>query len=106
MMTCNCEITFAAVKGKPLHGAMPDEILETARYVQLCDLHMAIVSFRLGMIRECVNQQVEDEGLWFEAETAPEAYLQQELRRLHNVVEADHRLEQGVVGIPDPEKQH
>ena len=37
-------------------------------------------------IREIVNQQAEDGGLWFEATTAPEAYLQQELRRLHEIV--------------------
>lgn len=35
-----------------------------------------------------VNEQAEDEGLWFMAETAPEAYLQQELRRLHAAIEA------------------
>ncbi len=34
-----------------------------------------------------VNKQAEDEGLWFAAQTAPEAYLQQELRRLHSAVE-------------------
>ena len=32
--------------------------------------------------------QAEDAGLWFQARTAPEAYLQQELRRLHAAVEA------------------
>jgi hypothetical protein len=37
---------------------------------------------RLNVIREIVNAQAEDDGLWFVAETAPEAYLQQELRRL------------------------
>lgn len=35
-----------------------------------------------------VDEQAEDEGLWFIARTAPEAYLQQELRRLHAAVEA------------------
>jgi len=35
-----------------------------------------------------VDQQAEDTGLWFEAATAPEAYLQQELRKLHEAVEA------------------
>ena len=40
-------------------------------------------------IREVVDQQANDEGLWCEAETAPEAYLQQELRRLHRVIEND-----------------
>lgn len=36
-----------------------------------------------------VREQAEDDGLWFRAQTASEAYLQQELRRLHAVVEAD-----------------
>lgn len=36
-----------------------------------------------------VQRQAEDEGLWFEATTAPEAYLQQELRKLHAAVEAE-----------------
>lgn len=35
-----------------------------------------------------VEKQAEDEGLWFIAQTAPEAYLQQELRRLHGSIEA------------------
>ena len=34
-----------------------------------------------------VAEQVEDEGLWFVAQTAPEAYLQDALRRLHAVIE-------------------
>jgi len=37
--------------------------------------------------RELVDEQAEDEGLWFVAQTAPEAYLQQELRRLHAAIE-------------------
>lgn len=40
--------------------------------------------------KEIVDQQAEDEGLWFQAETAPEAYLQQELRKLHQAVERDY----------------
>ncbi|KKL83789.1 hypothetical protein LCGC14_1971220 [marine sediment metagenome] len=35
------------------------------------------------------NEQAEDEGLWFQAVTAPEAYLQQELRRLHAALTGD-----------------
>ena len=38
---------------------------------------------RMNKIIELVNKQAEDEGLWFNAITAPEAYLQQELRKLH-----------------------
>lgn len=36
---------------------------------------------------EFVSRQIEDDGLWFEAQTAPEAYLQQELRKLHQFIE-------------------
>lgn len=38
-------------------------------------------------LRELVNQQAEDTGLWFVAARAPEAYLQHELRRLHMAIE-------------------
>ena len=44
---------------------------------------------RLEAIRALVAKQAEDEGLWFVAETAAEAYLQQELRKLHAVIESD-----------------
>ena len=39
-------------------------------------------------VLDTVAQQAEDEGLWFIAATAPEGYLQSELRRLHAAVEA------------------
>lgn len=42
---------------------------------------------QLEAIRSLVNVQAEDHGLWFEAEHAPEAYLQQELRKLHSIIE-------------------
>jgi len=38
--------------------------------------------------RAIVDEQAEDEGLWFIAESIIEAYFQQELRRLHIVIEA------------------
>ncbi len=38
-------------------------------------------------VKAVVDAQAEDTGLWFEAQTAPEAYLQQALRRLHAVIE-------------------
>lgn len=44
----------------------------------------------ISKIRQLVNSQAEDEGLWFMAETASEAYLQQELRRLHLAIEGTH----------------
>ena len=36
-----------------------------------------------------VQEQANDAGLWFVALTAAEAYLQQELRRLHAAVEGE-----------------
>ena len=40
-----------------------------------------------------VNEQAEDDGLWFTPQTAPEAYLQEALRRLHEAVEGKGQLE-------------
>ena len=37
-----------------------------------------------------VDEQAEDEGLGFQSFTAPEAYLQQELRRLHAALTGDN----------------
>lgn len=38
---------------------------------------------------QLVIEQAEDDGLWFEAQTASEAYLQTALRALHEAVERD-----------------
>ena len=38
--------------------------------------------------RRLVEEQAQDEALWFKAQTATEAYLQLALRRLHAAVEA------------------
>ena len=45
---------------------------------------------RLAAIQKVVNEQAEDEGpMWFETDYITEAYLQQELRRLHRVIEEE-----------------
>jgi len=44
---------------------------------------------KLEKIKELVGEQAEDEGLWFKAVTASEAYLQQELRKLHKIIEEE-----------------
>lgn len=36
---------------------------------------------------DLVNEQAEDEGLWFVAETVTEAYLMRNLRELHSAIE-------------------
>ena len=38
---------------------------------------------------ELVQRQAEDDGLWFLTDNIEVAYLQQELRRLHAVIEGD-----------------
>jgi hypothetical protein len=38
-------------------------------------------------IKSLVDEQADDDGLWFHADTAAEAYVQQALRRLHSVIE-------------------
>jgi len=42
---------------------------------------------QLSKIKALANEQAEDEGLWFIAITAPEAYLQHELRKLHRAID-------------------
>ena len=39
------------------------------------------------LIKELVAKQADDDGLWSHAQTASEAYLQQELRKLHAAIE-------------------
>jgi hypothetical protein len=41
----------------------------------------------LENLKLIVQSQAEDEGLWFIAQYATEAYLQHELRRLHYAIE-------------------
>jgi hypothetical protein len=52
-------------------------------------IRTALQSPRVPVIEilETVLEQAEDDGLWFNAKYASEAYLQQELRRLHAVIE-------------------
>jgi len=38
-------------------------------------------------LRALVEEQAKDRGIFFMAQTAPEAYLQQEIRKLHALVE-------------------
>ena len=65
--------------------------LETAKDRQIVYWQQQWTSLQLQLeaIRALVNEQAEDEGLWFIAEAAAEAYLQQELRKLHAVIESD-----------------
>jgi len=48
---------------------------------------IAQLKAELAEIREKVDSQAEDEGLWFVPEYASEDYLQRGLRELHSVIE-------------------
>ena len=49
----------------------------------------AELNAKIAALQNLVNAQAEDEGLWFQAPTASEAYLQQALRELHALIEGD-----------------
>jgi len=55
---------------------------------------------RVEALEGAVQEQAEDDGLWFISETASEVYLQSALRYLHALIEQDTRallaLEEGV----------
>ena len=48
---------------------------------------------RLREAQKVVNDQANDESLWFDAEYITEAMLQKELRRLHEVIEGVSQLD-------------
>lgn len=78
-----------------IHGAHKAliQVLERSKFDYENDLLIIIGDVCDGWpeTRKCVldvvNQQAENEGLWFIAVTAPEHYLQLELMRLHQAVE-------------------
>ena len=63
----DCQSLWGALPGKPV---MPK-----------------VCKGRDARVKRLVNEQAEDDGLWFDAKTAPEAYLQDELRKLHRLIE-------------------
>lgn len=52
-------------------------------------LEDATIGARLKAIQDLVNEQAEDEGLWFIAYHITEDYLQQALRKLHATIEGE-----------------
>lgn len=42
---------------------------------------------KLDLLKQYISKQAENDGLWFIADRAPEAYLQQELRRIAWLIE-------------------
>jgi len=63
------------------------EIITAGIQVSALEANLAQREAALKNIRAFVDDQAEDENVWFRAVTLPEAYLQKELRSLHAVVE-------------------
>jgi hypothetical protein len=57
------------------------------RTPQYRSLNVTPMATRAEEIKHLVKEQAKDEGLWFVADTCAEAYLQQELRKLHALIE-------------------
>ena len=50
-------------------------------------LHVDEKTWRPIHVQRIIDEQAKNEGLWFQPRTAPEAFLQRELRRLHKAIE-------------------
>lgn len=62
---------------------------------------MRKVCLDLIEIRQLVAKQAEDEGLWCEARFASEAYMQQGLRTLHEIIEGKTSFECAMETLKD-----
>ncbi len=66
----------------------PHVALVSSRYFQAVLDALTLARQQVQQLQAVVNKQAEDDGLWFIATRASEAYLQQELRALHRAVES------------------
>jgi len=79
-------IVYCAVCTKPLRTRHEHEVAVCS---SCGPAYRAGAKAALAPLRKLVDEQAEDEGLWFIGQTAPEAYLQQALRRLHAAIEGE-----------------
>lgn len=70
---------------------MPDSERSIADAFERQEEKRVVLAERLEILRDMSQRMAEDDGLWFIAVTASEAYLQQELRKLCAAIE--HPLE-------------
>ena len=76
-----------SVLGPPCPPLRPTDVEHLiSRLTAVVDTARAEERKRWRTVQQVVDQQAEDEVLGFTARTAPEAYLQQELRKLHAAV--------------------
>jgi len=69
------------------HDAMEKELNQMIHHPVIAKIHAAM----LTRIQSVVDAQAKDEALWFVAQTAPEGYLQAQLRVLHAAIEGEKK---------------
>ena len=57
------------------------------KHVESLETQIKDLKSDAAIVRAFVDEQAEDETLWFNAQTGPEDYLMRALRQLHSVVE-------------------
>lgn len=87
------ELVGGGFHGAPIEVRVNDAVAQDATRVSEENTRLRSALFakeaRIEALEKAANEQAEDEGLWFHAATAPEAYLQKALRRLHALIEGD-----------------
>lgn len=88
----NCPLCKTEMNFVSLEGGDSVMCLVEGCHLYYCNMPAAAVEqinllIMANDISVLVDHQANDEGLWFVAKTAPEAYLQQALRRLHAAIE-------------------
>ncbi len=66
--------------------------LHWRKRAQAAEAQLAATHAAIRALRALVDEQAEDGALWCVADSIVEAYIQQELRRLHDAAEALARL--------------
>lgn len=69
-------------------AARERHIVELRNHIAALEVQRPSITQELREAMKIVNEQAEDEGLWFEAEYITESVLQAALRRLHAALEA------------------
>ena len=83
-----CESDLGHKIDCPLGSAWRDlRFKKCGEYIESLQQRIKRLEDKLSKIQDKVNEQAEDEGLWFNYKYITEDYLQRALRELHQIVE-------------------
>lgn len=80
-------------------------ILDLQRVLDEQRKELTALRATVGAARALVDEQADDEGLWFEAHYISEAILQQALRKLHEVIEGKSQEECALAAATNSQKK-